>query len=97
MPDSRTTPLRLTINGRRLSVEAGTTVAAALLLAGLRATRTSVGAEPRAALCGMGVCQECRVTIDGRAHVLACQTLCCEGQIVHTQNIHIDKNMAGNA
>lgn len=98
MPDTQTTQIHVTINGRRIGVEAGTTVAAALSLASLRATRTSVSGEPRAALCGMGVCQECRVTIDGRAHVLACQTLCCEGQIVRTQNIDMDmdKNMAGS-
>ncbi|MFP3567928.1 (2Fe-2S)-binding protein [Paraburkholderia sp. SIMBA_030] len=76
--------VRLTIDDRTIDVEAGTTVAAALVLAGIRGTRTSVGGEPRAALCGMGVCQECRVTIDGRQHALACQTLCRDGQTVHT-------------
>ena len=30
----------------------------------------------RAPLCGMGICQECRVTIDGIAQQLACQTIC---------------------
>lgn len=74
------TPVSVTINGHRIDVDAGTTVAAALVLAGVRSTRMSVSGQPRAALCGMGVCQECRVTIDGRAHALACQTLCREGQ-----------------
>jgi predicted molibdopterin-dependent oxidoreductase YjgC len=78
--------MRLTIDDRSVEVEAGTTVAAALVLAGVRGTRTSVGGETREALCGMGVCQECRVTIDGRAYVLACQTLCRDGQVVHTQS-----------
>jgi aerobic-type carbon monoxide dehydrogenase small subunit (CoxS/CutS family) len=32
----------------------------------------------------MGVCQECRVTVDGRAHVLSCQTLCRDGMQVVT-------------
>ncbi|RKR36494.1 2Fe-2S iron-sulfur cluster-binding protein [Paraburkholderia sp. BL17N1] len=76
----------LTIDGNRIDVAAGTTVAAALALAGVRGTRTSVTGQPRAALCGMGVCQECRVTIDGWPHALACQTLCREGQIVLTRN-----------
>ncbi|OAJ62337.1 2Fe-2S iron-sulfur cluster-binding protein [Paraburkholderia ginsengiterrae] len=78
--------LHLTIDGRQIEVEAGTTVAAALVLAEAGGTRLSVSGQPRAALCGMGVCQECRVTIDGRAHALACQTLCREGQIVLTHN-----------
>ncbi|MFM0392405.1 (2Fe-2S)-binding protein [Paraburkholderia phytofirmans] len=80
------TRVSVTINGHRIDVDAGTTVAAALVLAGVRSTRMSVSGQPRAALCGMGVCQECRVTIDGRAHALACQTLCREGQIVRAQD-----------
>jgi predicted molibdopterin-dependent oxidoreductase YjgC len=76
--------VRVTIDARTVEVEAGTTVVAALAIAGLRGTRTSVSGQPRAALCGMGVCQECRVTIDGRSHVLACQTLCRDGQIIQT-------------
>ncbi|CAE6721145.1 hypothetical protein R20943_01549 [Paraburkholderia aspalathi] len=84
MADADATYLHLTIDGRSVEVEAGTIVAAALAMAGAGRTRTSVSGEPRAALCGMGICQECRVTIDGRAHVLACQTLCREGQVVCT-------------
>ncbi|MGE8489237.1 MAG: (2Fe-2S)-binding protein [Paraburkholderia nemoris] len=80
------TRVSVTINGHRIDVDAGTSVAAALVLAGVRSTRMSVSGQPRAALCGMGVCQECRVTIDGRAHALACQTLCREGQIVRAQD-----------
>jgi predicted molibdopterin-dependent oxidoreductase YjgC len=76
--------VRVTIDARTVEVEAGTTVVAVLAIAGLCGTRTSVGGQPRAALCGMGVCHECRVTIDGRAHVLACQTLCRDGQIIQT-------------
>jgi predicted molibdopterin-dependent oxidoreductase YjgC len=76
--------IHLTIDGRSIAVAPGTTVAAALVLAGIRSTRISVSGEPRAALCGMGVCQECRVTIDGRAHVLACQAVCRQDQVVRT-------------
>jgi predicted molibdopterin-dependent oxidoreductase YjgC len=78
--------VRVTINGRRIEVDEDTTVVAALVLAGVIGTRVSVRGEPRAALCGMGVCQECRVTIDGRAHALACQTLCREGLTVQTDD-----------
>jgi D-hydroxyproline dehydrogenase subunit gamma len=84
MTSSDAAQIRVTINGRSLEVDAGTTVAAALILAGAVGTRRSVRGEPRAALCGMGVCQECRVTIDGRAHALACQTLCRDGLSIHT-------------
>lgn len=69
------------VNGRYITVTQGTTVAAALALAGLPATRTSVSGEPRAPVCGMGICQECRVRVDGRVR-LACQTLCTQGMQV---------------
>ena len=77
-----TARIHLTVNGRDIAVPAGTTVAAALVIAGVGGTRRSVRGDPRSAFCGMGVCQECRVTVDGRAHTLACQTLCREGQSV---------------
>ena len=76
--------VRVTIDARTVEVEDGTLVVAALALAGLRGTRTSVSGQPRTALCGMGICHECRVTIDGRAHVLACQTICRDGQVIQT-------------
>ncbi|MFA9215977.1 MAG: (2Fe-2S)-binding protein [Sphingomonadaceae bacterium] len=74
----------LRVNGRQVSVEPGTTVAAAIAHAGNGATRRSVSGMLRAPLCGMGVCQECRVQIDGREHQLACQTLSAEGMEVST-------------
>jgi predicted molibdopterin-dependent oxidoreductase YjgC len=74
------------IDGSPLGVQPDTTVAAALVVRyGVRGTRSSVHGQPRAALCGMGVCQECRVTIDERAHALACQTMCKDGMVVRTE------------
>jgi aerobic-type carbon monoxide dehydrogenase small subunit (CoxS/CutS family) len=52
------------------------------LLAGSSALRRSVSGELRGPLCGMGVCFECRVAIDGRRHVRSCQLLCREGMEV---------------
>ena len=52
--------------------------------AGTTITRRSVTGMLRGPVCGMGVCQECRVMIDGRAHQLACQTLCASGMQVLT-------------
>lgn len=75
--------IELRLNGRSLRVAAGTTVAAALALGGDGSSRTSVSGQRRAPLCGMGICQECRVSIDGLRR-LACQTLCREGMQVET-------------
>jgi len=78
------TRVRVTIDGQPCEITAGMTVAAALVAMGMRTTRTSVSGQPRGPLCGMGICQECRVTVDGRAHVLGCQTLCRDGQTILT-------------
>lgn len=76
--------LLLHIDGRPVRVRAGSSVAAALHAAGGPGiARISVGGEPRAPFCGMGVCQECRVTIDGQRR-LACQAVCREGMRVET-------------
>lgn len=74
----------LSIDARAVSVARGISVAAAIAIAGSAVTRRSVGGAARAPLCGMGVCQECRVTIDGRPHQLSCQTLCADGMRVQT-------------
>ena len=67
------------IDQRAVRVKAGISVAAALAIAGDGITRYSVSGMPRAPLCGMGVCHECRTTINGVAHQLACQTPCIDG------------------
>ncbi|WP_248796346.1 2Fe-2S iron-sulfur cluster-binding protein [Pseudomonas sp. MWU13-2105] len=74
----------LILDGCTLRVAEGTSVAAALALAGDGCTRTAVTGQRRAPLCGMGICQECRVNIDGRRR-LACQTLCRDGMHVETR------------
>jgi predicted molibdopterin-dependent oxidoreductase YjgC len=76
--------ITLSIDAHNISVDAGVSVAAAIAIAGSGITRRSIGGAARAPLCGMGVCQECRVTIDGRMHQLSCQTLCAEGMQVVT-------------
>jgi predicted molibdopterin-dependent oxidoreductase YjgC len=74
----------LNIDGRPVSVPAGTVVAAAFAQAGHARFRRSVTGQARAPLCGMGVCFECRVTINGQAHVRSCQTACEQGMEVRT-------------
>ena len=80
--------LTITIDGEALTVPEGISVAAALALTGDPTTRQAVNGELRAPFCGMGVCQECRVTVDG-LRVLACQTLCRAGmQIERSRYVH---------
>jgi predicted molibdopterin-dependent oxidoreductase YjgC len=79
-----TEPIALHIDGLPVLVDSGTSVAAAIAHAGSLVTRRSVTGMLRAPLCGMGICQECRVTIDGIPHRLACQTPCKPGMQVTT-------------
>lgn len=76
--------ITLRVNDVPVSVPAGSMVAAAVLQAGITSFRRSVSGEPRGPLCGMGICFECRVRIDGVAHVRSCQTLCENGMDVRT-------------
>jgi D-hydroxyproline dehydrogenase subunit gamma len=71
-------------DGRVIRVEAGMSVAAALLDAGVTAFRRSARGETRGPLCGMGTCFECRVTIDDVAHRRSCLVPVAEGMRVST-------------
>ena len=77
--------IEIVVNGRPLRVEEGTALASALLNAGHGAFRRSTSGEPRAPLCGMGICYECRVTIDGVAHQRACMIVAEHGMRIDTQ------------
>lgn len=76
--------LQVFVNGARVGVGPGTTVAAAVMAAGRHHLRQSVTGEARGALCGMGVCMECRVTVNGEANVKGCQALCLDGMEIMT-------------
>jgi D-hydroxyproline dehydrogenase subunit gamma len=77
--------IRVRVDGRAIEVPAGTLVAAAIELAAPgRGARVSPGGARRQPLCGMGVCGECRATVDGRAHRLGCQTVCAAGMEIRT-------------
>jgi len=76
--------IRMSIDGQRVEVPPGTVVAAAIARLGRAQFRRSVQGWPRGPLCGMGICFECRVTINGRAQCRSCQILCAEGMQVLT-------------
>jgi hypothetical protein len=76
-------PLTVTVNGAPIVVPSGTTVAVAMATSG-HACRTSVSGESRGPLCGMGICFECRVAINGKPHRPGCQILCEQGMDVRT-------------
>jgi len=76
--------VELRVNGIRVRVPRGALVSTAVVLAGVAGFRRSVSGQPRGPLCGMGICFECRVTIDGREHCRSCQVVCEPGMEVRT-------------
>jgi predicted molibdopterin-dependent oxidoreductase YjgC len=76
--------VRLTIDGRVVEAEPGTSVLAALWNAGQRTIRSSVTGEGRGAMCGMGTCHECQVRVDGVPHRRSCLETVREGMEVRT-------------
>jgi predicted molibdopterin-dependent oxidoreductase YjgC len=76
--------VRLTVDGQVVEAEPGTSILAALWNSGQRTTRSSVTGERRGALCGMGTCHECRVTVDGVPHRRSCLESVRDGMEVRT-------------
>ena len=74
--------LNITVDGQPLTVPEGISVAAALALTGDPTTRQAVNGDPRAPFCGMGICQDCVVTVNGIEGVRACQRAACDGDRV---------------
>jgi predicted molibdopterin-dependent oxidoreductase YjgC len=62
------------INGREIETRSGQTIAAALIAAGILTFRQLTDHEPRGFFCGMGVCFDCLVTVDGIPDQRACMT-----------------------
>lgn len=72
----------VTFDGRELPVSPGQTVAAVLMAAGVRSWRTTrVGGRPRGLFCGIGVCFDCLVTINGVAS-RACLVTARPGDVI---------------
>ena len=83
---SRGPQLTLTLDGETVSAYEGETVATVLLAEGHIATRTTPAGDPRGVFCGMGVCFDCLVIVDGVPNTRACMTQVHEGMEVHRQN-----------
>jgi sarcosine oxidase subunit alpha len=75
--------MKIRVNGQWTEVEEGISVAAALLNLGL-GFRRSVSGEMRVPMCGMGVCFECRVRINGVPQLRSCQMPVAAGMELET-------------
>lgn len=78
--------LTLLVDGRPVTARAGESAAAALIGAGILATRqTPVTGAPRGAFCMMGACFDCLATVDGTGSVQLCLTTVQDGMRIETQ------------
>jgi predicted molibdopterin-dependent oxidoreductase YjgC len=78
--------VNIVIDGGPCQAPVGVSVAAALISELNRQAfrHTAKRLEPRGVFCGMGVCYDCLVTIDGRPNVRACMTVVAEGMRIAT-------------
>lgn len=75
----------VTVDGEPVPLRAGETVAACLLAADrLTLRRTRHGHRPRGVFCGIGVCFDCLVTVNGVAGVRACLRQASSGDRIET-------------
>ena len=78
--------VEFTLNGQNLRCPMGYTVAAALFFLGHRTMRLSAkDATARSLFCGMGLCYDCVMQIDGQSNVRACQTIVQPGMKIEVQ------------
>ena len=85
MADLTASPtVMISIDGQAVRVPVGTPVAVAVWNHGIRRFRHSVTRSARAPLCGMGLCYECRLSIDGAANRRSCTLPCREGMVILT-------------
>lgn len=75
----------ITVDGRVTTAFLGESVAAALMVDGDLATRTTKKGDPRGVFCGMGVCFDCLVIVDGIPGTRACVTWVRDGMDIARQ------------
>jgi predicted molibdopterin-dependent oxidoreductase YjgC len=78
------------VDGRLVPAASGQTIAAALIGAGFSVFRHTPTGAPRGVFCGMGVCFDCLVTVDGLAEQRACMTPVQRGMRVQTRSTEGD-------
>ena len=78
--------ISIVVDGQLHQVAEGISIAAALMSVQQRAWRmTRHGQQPRGVFCGIGVCFDCLVTVNGVANVRACLDLVQPNDVITTQ------------
>lgn len=89
---------RITIRfgGKTIETMTGQTVLSAMVAAGQMACRTTGGGARRGMFCGMGVCQDCLVDIDGLRNQRACMTPVRAGMVVTPAEARSEPSAVGS-
>jgi predicted molibdopterin-dependent oxidoreductase YjgC len=76
----------ITVNGKVITAVDGEPIASALIAAGVKTFRkTRVMKESRGYFCGIGLCSDCMMVVDGVPNVRTCITPVKDGMKVETQ------------
>jgi sarcosine oxidase subunit alpha len=87
LPIKKRRPLDVIIDGRKVQAFEGELVSTVLHAEGISIfARKHTTGNPSGIYCGMGVCYECLVTIDGTPNVRACQTFAADHMVIETAN-----------
>lgn len=73
-----------TFDGEPISASLGASIAAALLASGRTGWRTTRDGESRGLFCGIGVCFDCLVAVDGQSGQRACMIPLADGMRVES-------------
>ncbi len=76
--------ITIIVDGHPLPAHEGETIAGALLASGRRAWRGTRHGQPRGLYCGIGLCFDCLVAVNGTPNVRACLTPVAAGMVVET-------------
>ena len=77
--------IEIEFEGKKIAARAGESLAAALTANGILALRTTRCNAERGIFCGMGICQDCLVEVDGQPSQRACMTLVDRPLVVHRE------------
>src|SRR5690554_1295119 len=79
---SSSSSIHATFDGEPIEADPGTSVAAALMASGQIAWRPTRSGQPRGLFCGIGICFDCLVEIDGESGQRACMIPLVDGMVV---------------
>jgi len=86
-PQGSRKKVAITVDGRKIGAKDGEMIVTTLLGAGIRINRyTAKYHEPRGLFCGIGLCTDCVMTVNGIPNVRTCVTPVEDGMTIETQH-----------